>query len=138
MYHTSDHRRSRSGSASSDSSFNASVDDYLLPPTTSVTLSGKQPPYARRRLLRCALGALLVLIFAVLVWVWLFVKGRVGLAEPMLRALAKDTGLPPLYTEFHQMELSLPQHNMAVANSSDVKYLWIANHIRGTALVASY
>ncbi|KAH9935714.1 uncharacterized protein B0H18DRAFT_1082401 [Fomitopsis serialis] len=64
---------------------------------------------------------------------WLFLRGRVGLAEPILRALAKDSGLPPLYSEYHQLELSLPQHDVD-AQASDghpVKYLWIANHIRG-------
>ena len=137
MQHTSDHRRSRSASGSLDSSIDADVNDYLLPHTTSAA-SEKKPPYARRRQLRCALGALLILVSAVLVWIWLFLKGRVVLAEPILRALAKETGLPPLYTEFHQMELNLPQHNMVVSDSSDVKYLWIANHIRGATLFGAY
>lgn len=131
MHPASNHRRSRSDSSSLHSSIDADVDDYLLPHKTTGSPSEKKLPYARRRQLRFALGALLILVCAALVWVWLFLKGRVGLAEPMLRVLAKESGLPPLYGEFHEMELRLPQHNMAVSNSSHVKYLWIANHVRG-------
>lgn len=130
MHHTSDYRRSRSGS---HSSIDANVDDCLLPHTTTASPSEKRLPYLKRQQLRFALAALLTLVCVVLVWIWLFLNGRVGLAGPILRVLAKESGLPPLYAEFHQMELSLPQHNMAVSNSSNVKYLWIANHVRGAA-----
>ena len=132
MHNSSNHRHSRSRTGSLDSFIDADANDYLLPQTATST--EKKLPYARRKQLRCALGALLVLVSVVLMWIWLFLKGRVGLAEPILRVLAKESGLPPLYTEFHQMELGLPQHSMTTSNSSDVKYLWIANHIRGMDL----
>lgn len=124
-------RRSRSGSLESPT--DSDVGDYLLLSSSS----DKKAMYARRRHLRFAAMALLVLVSMLLVWIWLFLKGRIGLAVPILRALAKDSGLPPLYSEYHQLELGLPQHGASV-NTSDgrqVKYLWIANHVRGANFV---
>ncbi|KZT66359.1 hypothetical protein DAEQUDRAFT_456807 [Daedalea quercina L-15889] len=127
-----DYNPRRSRSSSFHSSTDADVDDYLLPRARS-PLSEKRPPYTRRRHIRYVLLALLVLVTAVLAWTWLFFQGRVGLAEPILRALAKESDLPPLYAEYHQLELSLPQHNLnsSTSDGQQVKYLWIANHIRG-------
>jgi len=38
---------------------------------------------------------------------------------------------PPLYPEYHQMELDLPQHNLNLPppEGKNGKYLWIANHV---------
>ncbi|OSD08075.1 hypothetical protein PYCCODRAFT_1430264 [Trametes coccinea BRFM310] len=38
--------------------------------------------------------------------------------------------LPPLYSRFHEAELSLPQHNpsLPLPEGKDGKYLWVSNH----------
>ena len=41
--------------------------------------------------------------------------------------------LPPLYPEFHQRDLRLPQHNptFPIPEGREGRYIWIANQVRG-------
>ena len=44
---------------------------------------------------------------------------------------------PPLFPEYHQRELDLPQHNpnLPLPEGKNGKYLWIANHVVGESCV---
>ena len=37
--------------------------------------------------------------------------------------------LPPLYPEFREAELALPQHHVENPFANGQKYLWVANHV---------
>lgn len=112
-------------------------DTYQRLPVSDVDVqmhkTTRKPPRFRRRPTLIALASVGSFLAGIGLWLWLFFTGAVGIPEPILHALAKESRLPPLYSRFHQYELQLPQHNLdqASAKTEDVKYFWMANHIQG-------
>ncbi|CCM02755.1 uncharacterized protein FIBRA_04863 [Fibroporia radiculosa] len=47
------------------------------------------------------------------------------------RWLGGDGGLPPVYYNYHRYELQLPQHNADYLPIREMKFIWMANHVRG-------
>lgn len=106
--------------------------DYRqLPADADQNASPKKVHPFRRRHTQIALASVVLFLGAVGLWLRLFLTGAVGIPKPILYALAKDSKLPPLYSRFHQYELSLPQHHLdpASPNAAETQYFWIANHM---------
>ena len=43
---------------------------------------------------------------------------------------------PPLFSEYHQAEMALPQHHVKDPFANGKKYLWVENHVHGACPVA--
>ena len=103
--------------------------DYDLLPTSEkrgATLYGHSRWIKRRRnliiVLALAVSSLVVLRY--------LVPFPNNLGESMLpeSLLGEEKPLPPLYPEYHQAELALPQHDRRNPFRDGRKYMWVADH----------
>jgi hypothetical protein len=78
-------------------------------------------------------------ILAVFALIW-FYTTRVGLSDATISVAAAEAAgrPPPLYLDYHQRELKLPQHSQDLSppDDKDRRYFWTANHAHGKSLLA--
>ncbi|KZT02024.1 uncharacterized protein LAESUDRAFT_730527 [Laetiporus sulphureus 93-53] len=103
-----------------------------LPPANPAAPHTKyRRPYYSKRFIKIAVVVFVSFAIAIILgYVYLFrLPLKIHFGQP-----EKDEHLPPLYTRFHNYELSLPQHQLDTGSqdSPNGKYFWVANHARST------
>lgn len=109
----------------------------ILPMTSERHCNGTRPWWSRwytRRHSRIALLAVLALAFIAL---FRSLDGLALLEEvaPIIEDLAENHIFPPLYGQYHEQEMLLPQHNpdLPYPEGREGKYIWFPNHVHGAS-----
>ncbi|KAI0964553.1 hypothetical protein AcW1_001345 [Taiwanofungus camphoratus] len=108
----------------------------ILPMTSERHCNGTRPWWSRwytRRHSRIALLAVLALAFIAL---FRSLDGLALLEEvaPIIEDLAENHIFPPLYGQYHEQEMLLPQHNpdLPYPEGREGKYIWFPNHVHAS------
>lgn len=115
--------------------------DYDLLPTSEWSAQHSRKPSLGgvvRPWRRCSVTILVVLVVGVastLTCVIYLATHPLAWQSGILARLTGPKPLPPLYPEFREAELVLPQHRNPDPFANGQKYLWIASHTQCTCLL---